>query len=156
AGARAASKCPRCSPSRGERMEMRTGLVRRAWLPVGGRPLICPLASTAPGGRTANSSVERRRPMSTHIGIICRNGRPTLLAAMSLAAALTWAATVTMPSAQVQQPAPSPTQSTSAEEAQLIAQEAYIYLYPLITMDVTRKQLTNLDPKLSQFGGPAN
>jgi len=47
-------------------------------------------------------------------------------------------------------------QSTSADEAQVIAQEAYIYLYPLILMDLTRKQLTNLDPKVNQFGGPAN
>ena len=42
------------------------------------------------------------------------------------------------------------------EEAQAIAQEAYVYLYPLILMDITRKQLTNLDPKTSHFGGPAN
>ena len=47
-------------------------------------------------------------------------------------------------------------QSTSAEEAQAIAQEAYVYLYPLILMDLTRKQLINLDPKTSPFGGPAN
>src|SRR5215469_2476319 len=47
-------------------------------------------------------------------------------------------------------------QSTSAEEAQVIAQEAYIYLYPLILMDLTRKQLTNLDAKVSPYGGPAN
>src|SRR5215475_3966642 len=47
-------------------------------------------------------------------------------------------------------------QSTSAEEAQGIAQEAYIYLYPLILMDITRKQLTNLDPKTSPLGGPSN
>jgi hypothetical protein len=37
-----------------------------------------------------------------------------------------------------------------------IAQEAFIYLYPLIFMDLTRKQLINLDPKVSQLGGPAN
>lgn len=40
--------------------------------------------------------------------------------------------------------------------AEIIAQEAYIYLYPLILMDVTRKQLINLDPKLSPMGGTAN
>jgi hypothetical protein len=51
---------------------------------------------------------------------------------------------------------PATAQSTSGEEAQTIVQEAYIYLYPLITMDVTRKQFINLDPKVSQFGGPAN
>jgi len=44
----------------------------------------------------------------------------------------------------------------SSSEAQLIAQEAYIYLYPLILMDLTRKQLINLDPKASPYGGPAN
>ena len=43
-----------------------------------------------------------------------------------------------------------------SQEAQAIAQEAYIYLYPPILMDLTRKQLTNLDPKLSAMGGPAN
>jgi hypothetical protein len=47
-------------------------------------------------------------------------------------------------------------QPVSADEAQAIAQEAYVYLYPLITMDVTRKQLTNLDPKVNPMGGPAN
>ena len=51
---------------------------------------------------------------------------------------------------------PATAQSTSAEEAQVIAQEAYVYLYPLILMDLTRKQFINLDPKVSAFGGPAN
>jgi len=32
------------------------------------------------------------------------------------------------------------------QEAQAIAVDAYIYLYPLVTMDVTRKQITNHDP----------
>jgi hypothetical protein len=48
------------------------------------------------------------------------------------------------------------TQSSSAEEAAAIAQEAYVYLYPLILMDITRKQLINLDPKISSYGGSAN
>ncbi len=47
-------------------------------------------------------------------------------------------------------------QTISADEAQAIAQEAHVYLYPLILMDLTRKQLINLDPKRSPFGGPAN
>ena len=51
---------------------------------------------------------------------------------------------------------PATAQSPSAEEAQVIAQESYIYLYPLILMDVTRKQLTNVDPKVNEFGGPGN
>ena len=41
-------------------------------------------------------------------------------------------------------------------ELQSIVQEAYIYLYPLVLMDLTRKQLTNADPKVSPIGGPAN
>ena len=41
-------------------------------------------------------------------------------------------------------------------EAQSIAQQAYIYFYPLVTMDVTRKQLTNVEAGKSEIGGPAN
>ncbi|MBN9022815.1 MAG: DUF1254 domain-containing protein, partial [Rhizobiales bacterium] len=43
----------------------------------------------------------------------------------------------------------------SAEEAQSIAAEAYAYFYPLVTMDVTRRQLTNM-PEGSGIGGPMN
>jgi hypothetical protein len=42
------------------------------------------------------------------------------------------------------------------QEAQSIAADAYIYLYPLVTMDVTRKQLTNKAPGPGVFGGPMN
>jgi hypothetical protein len=52
--------------------------------------------------------------------------------------------------------APSTAQSISADEAQAIAAEAYVYFYPLVTMDVTRKQLINSDPKTAGLGGPAN
>jgi len=51
----------------------------------------------------------------------------------------------------------NPTSSAaSGDERQAIAEEAYIYLYPLILMDLTRQQLINLDPKQSPYGGPAN
>jgi hypothetical protein len=52
--------------------------------------------------------------------------------------------------------APSNAQSISADEAQAIAAEAYLYLYPLVTMDVTRKQIINSDPKTAGIGGPPN
>jgi hypothetical protein len=53
--------------------------------------------------------------------------------------------------------APAQAQSAiTAQEAQAIAAEAYIYFYPLITMDVTRKQLTNKAPGPGGFGGPMN
>jgi hypothetical protein len=51
---------------------------------------------------------------------------------------------------------PSAAQSISAEEAQAIAVEAYVYFYPLVTMDLTRKQLINSDPKIAGIGGPPN
>ena len=40
------------------------------------------------------------------------------------------------------------------DELQIIAHEAYVYLYPLVLMDLTRKQFINADPKVSLFGGP--
>lgn len=47
-------------------------------------------------------------------------------------------------------------QSVSEEEANAIATNAYIYFYPIVTMDVTRKQLTNLKPDTGSYGGPPN
>jgi hypothetical protein len=47
-------------------------------------------------------------------------------------------------------------QPVSAAEAETIAQEAYVFLYPLITMDVSRRQLTNIEPGKMVGRGPIN
>jgi hypothetical protein len=44
----------------------------------------------------------------------------------------------------------------TAEEARAIALEAYIYFYPLVTMDLTRGQLTNVGPGKELGKGPLN
>lgn len=46
-------------------------------------------------------------------------------------------------------------QDLTAEEAASIAEDAYLYFYPLITTDVTRKQMTNV-PKPESYSAPAN
>lgn len=43
----------------------------------------------------------------------------------------------------------------TADEQKEIAREAYLYLYPLVTMDVTRRQATNVEAGKA-FGGPMN
>ena len=35
--------------------------------------------------------------------------------------------------------------AVSEQEAHAIGVDAYVYFYPLVTMDVTRKQLTNIE-----------
>ena len=42
------------------------------------------------------------------------------------------------------------------EEAHAIGVDAYLYFYPLVTMDMTRKQLTNQEPSPGGIGGPMN
>lgn len=42
------------------------------------------------------------------------------------------------------------------QEALAIGVDAYLYFYPLVTMDVTRKQLTNAEPGKGSIGGPMN
>jgi len=48
------------------------------------------------------------------------------------------------------------TPSAALDELPSIAQEAYVFLYPLILMDITRRQMINSDPKVNPVGGPAN
>ncbi len=45
--------------------------------------------------------------------------------------------------------------AVAEQDAQAVALDAYIYFYPLITMDVTRKQLTNVEPGKG-LGAPMN
>jgi hypothetical protein len=70
--------------------------------------------------------------------------RSLWLSALALAAA--------MPVALAQGTSPA----ISEQDAHAIAVDAYIYLYPLVTMDVTRKQLTNIEPGKGALGGPMN
>src|ERR1700719_3409621 len=52
---------------------------------------------------------------------------------------------------------PAVAQTGSPEqEAHAIGVDAYLYLYSLVTMDVTRKQLTNVEPGKGTLGGPMN
>ncbi len=48
------------------------------------------------------------------------------------------------------------TSKTSEQEAHAIGIQAYLYFYPLITMDLTRKQSTNLEPGKELGKGPMN
>jgi hypothetical protein len=66
------------------------------------------------------------------------------------AVALTVAAAAIFPLASHAQP------KITAEEAHSIGVDAYIYFYPLLSMDITRKQFTNIEPG-KEFGkGPMN
>ncbi len=82
--------------------------------------------------------------------------RDTLLRSAAIAAALALSTTTSFTPTNAYAQQAAAVQPVSAEEAQAIAQEAFIYFYPLILMDLTRKQLTNLDPKTNPIGGPAN
>ena len=52
--------------------------------------------------------------------------------------------------------APISAYAITDQEAQDIALDAYVYFYPLVTMDVTRKQFTNFEPGKVPGRGPMN
>jgi hypothetical protein len=47
-------------------------------------------------------------------------------------------------------------QALTEDEAHAIGVNAYLYFYPLITMDITREQLSNQEPGPGSLGGPMN
>jgi hypothetical protein len=51
---------------------------------------------------------------------------------------------------------PAAAAPVTEEEAHAIGVDAYLYFYSLVTMDVTRKQLTNQEPTPGGIGGPMN
>ena len=50
----------------------------------------------------------------------------------------------------------APAQAIREDEAHALAVNAYLYFYPLVTMDITRLQLTNQQPGPGSLGGPMN
>ena len=46
--------------------------------------------------------------------------------------------------------------AVTEEEAHALGVDAYLYFYSLVTMDLTRKQLTNQEPSPGGIGGPMN
>jgi hypothetical protein len=58
--------------------------------------------------------------------------------------------------ATASQPGLSKAQEITADEASAIATSAYVYFYPLVSMDITRKQSTNIEPGKELAKGPMN
>ena len=52
--------------------------------------------------------------------------------------------------------ASSDAKALTEDEAREIAVDAYVYFYPLVTMDLTRKQFTNIEPGKEIGKGPMN
>ena len=50
----------------------------------------------------------------------------------------------------------APAQAITEDDAHALAVNAYLYFYPLVTMDITRLQLTNQQPGPGSLGGPMN
>src|SRR4030081_829384 len=50
----------------------------------------------------------------------------------------------------------SPPLAINDAEVHSIGVDAYLYFYPLVTMELTRRQLTNVEPGKSALGDPMN
>jgi hypothetical protein len=84
-----------------------------------------------------------------------RGAAPPGTARRAASASISWAAAALVGFAAISAPTTASAQAVSEQETREIAREAYIYFYPLITLDVTRLQLTNMAPD-SGIGGPMN
>src|SRR5246500_5672727 len=78
-------------------------------------------------------------------GLDMFRGIPTLTVSL-------WLGAAGVTAALAQSAAPT----ISEQEAHAIAVDAYLYFYPLVTMDITRKQFTNIEPGKELGKGPMN
>ena len=69
---------------------------------------------------------------------------------------LSWIALLTVSLAVFPPVVSSAADAISEEEAHAIGVDAYVYFYPLLSMDVSRKQLTNVEAKEGAISGPPN
>jgi hypothetical protein len=86
------------------------------------------------------------------------NRRDILLASTGVAVASALGSTALMPitRAQAQTAQSGAEKPITEQQAHAIGVDAYLYFYPLITMDVTRKQSTNIEPGKEIAKGPMN
>jgi hypothetical protein len=102
------------------------------------------------------SCQDNRDNSSVNSGAV--NRRDILLASTSVAvaSALGWTALMQITRAQAQTAQGGTETPITEQEAHAIGVDAYLYFYSLITMDVTRKVFTNVEPG-KEFGrGPMN
>ncbi len=82
--------------------------------------------------------------------------RNVLIASTSLAAASVLGSAQFPPTARAQAQPTSNSQAIAEQEAHAIGVDAYLYFYPMITIDITRKQFTNIEPGKEIGRGPMN
>lgn len=86
----------------------------------------------------------------------CYADHPTLCARIPSLLALTALGRSLPAIAQAESPAAGAQRTVSEQEARAIAVNAYLYFYPLISMDVTRRQFTNIESGKELGKGPMN